>query len=129
METGDIPVLENESKCPAKITDTPTLGKTWTFPQGESCMPLKEAEALEPVLPELLGVHSRDPGVPGMLILPTEQQHVPCSLQLLCLSTGCFGDSLRGGSRRQSGAAGRLRREVKTASLDAMEGHPLESQL
>lgn len=43
-------------------------------------MSLKEAEALEPVLPELLEVYSREPGVPRMLIPPTEQQHVQWSL-------------------------------------------------
>lgn len=50
---------------------------------------LREAEALEPVLPELLGVHSRGPGVSR--IPPTEQQHVQCSLQLLYFSIRCFG--------------------------------------
>lgn len=64
-------------------------------------MPLKEAEALKPVLPELLGVHSRDPGVARMLIPPTEQQHVQWSLELLYPSAGC---SLWGGGRRQRGA-------------------------
>lgn len=90
-------------------------------------MPLREAEALEPVLPELLGVHSRDPGVSRMLIPSTEQQSSdPCSSSVSALGAleAAFGEAAGGRVEQR-----KAEKRSKAASLDAMAGQPLESHL